>query len=71
MKTLVWIHGDSLSKGDPAAKKYPEADKVFIFDRPFLEGAKLSVKRIFFLYECAVEVADSIRVGETAEELRR
>ena len=70
MKTLVWLHGDSLSEKDPAAMKYPEAPRVFVFDRPFLEKAKLSFKRIFFLYECAAEAAQEIRVGETAEELR-
>ena len=70
MKVLVWLHGDSLSAGDPAARKYPEARRVFVFDRPFLEKARLSFKRIFFLYECAVEAASEIRVGETAAELR-
>ncbi len=70
MKTLVWLHGDSLSEKDPAAVKYPEAPRVFVFDRPLLENAGLSFKRIFFLYECAAEAAQEIRVGETAEELR-
>ena len=70
MKTLVWLHGDSLSDQDPAARKYPEAQRVFVFDRPFLERARLSFKRIFFLYECAAEAAQEIRVGETVAELR-
>ena len=69
MRTLVWLHGDSLSEKDPAAMKYPEAPRVFVFDRPFLELAKLSFKRIFFIYECAVEAAQEIRVGETMAEL--
>ena len=70
MKTLVWLHGDSLSEKDPAAGKYPEAERVFVFDRPFLERAGLSFKRLFFLYECAAEAAHEIRMGETADELR-
>jgi hypothetical protein len=70
VKTLVWLHGDSLSEKDPAAVKYPEAPRVFVFDQSFLENAGLSFKRIFFLYECAAEAAQEIRVGETAEELR-
>ena len=36
----------------------------------FLEKAQLSFKRIFFLYECAVDAAQEIRVGETVAELR-
>jgi len=70
MKTLVWLHGDSLSEKDPAALKYPEATRVFVFDRPFLEKTQLSFKRIFFLYESAAEAAQEIRVGETGAELR-
>lgn len=68
--TLVWLHGDSLSEKDPAAEKYPESLRVFVFDRTFLEKAKLSFKRIFFLYECAAEAAQEIRMGDTEEELR-
>ena len=70
MKTGVWLHGDSLSKRDPALRKHPDARSLFVFDRPFLEKAALSFKRIFFLYECAAEAAQEIRVGETAAELR-
>ena len=70
MKVLVWLHGDSLSAGDPAARKYRDAKRVFVFDRPFLEKARLSFQRIFFLYECAAEAASEIRVGETVAELR-
>ena len=70
MKTIVWLHGDSLSLKDPAAEKYPDAERVFVFDRPFLEKANLSFKRIFFLYECALEAAHQVRLGETGEELR-
>lgn len=69
MKMGVWLHGDSLSSEDPAVQKYVEAPRVFIFDRPFLEKAGLSFKRIFFLYESAVEVAEELRVGETVEEI--
>ena len=69
MRTLVWLHGDSLSETDPAAARYPGAKRVFVFDRPFLEKTKFSFKRIFFLYECACEAAQEIRVGDTVEEL--
>ena len=69
MRTGVWLHGDSLSEQDPARKRYPEGPSVFVFDRPFLDRARLSFKRIFFLYECAIEAADEMRVGETVEEI--
>jgi hypothetical protein len=67
--TLVWIHGDSLSPHDPAAKRHPGAPRVFVFDRPMLQSAPLSFKRLHFIYECASEAADEIRVGDPVEEL--
>jgi len=69
MKTGVWLHGDSLSKRDPALRKHLGGGSVFVFDQPFLEKAGLSFKRIFFLYECAVEATEEIRVGETVKEV--
>ena len=69
MKTGVWLHGDSLSKRDPALRKHSGGGSVFVFDQPFLEKSGLSFKRIFFLYECAVEATEEIRVGETVEEV--
>ena len=69
MRTGVWLHGDSLSNQDPARKKHAEGPSVFVFDRPFLEKAGLSFKRIFFLYESAMEAVDELRVGETVEEI--
>ena len=58
-----------MSQRDPALRKHAGGGSVFVFDRPFLEKAGLSFKRIFFLYECAVEVAEEMRVGETVEEV--
>lgn len=66
---LVWLHGDSLSAEDPAARRHPGAHRVFVFDRPLLERQPLSFKRLFFLYECAGEAADEIRLGDPVEEL--
>lgn len=66
---LIWIHGDSLSPDDPAARRYPGAPRVFVFDRLLLAMSELSFKRLFFLYECAGEAADEIRLGNPVEEV--
>lgn len=55
MGVLVWLHGDSLSPGDPALQANPGAPAVFVFDEELLASAQLSFKRLQFLYECAVE----------------
>ncbi len=71
---IVWLHGDSLSPTDPALLANPDAPAIFVFDEPFLAAAQLSFKRLFFLYECALEaIADrngSIRRGVVVDEVR-
>jgi hypothetical protein len=70
---IVWLHGDSLSPTDPALDAHPAAPAVFIFDEPFLQTARLSFKRLMFLYECALEAiagrSGEIRRGGVVEEL--
>ncbi|OAN38187.1 hypothetical protein A6A03_04655 [Chloroflexus islandicus] len=71
---IVWLHGDSLSPTDPALLANPAAPAIFVFDEPFLAAAQLSFKRLFFLYECALEAiagrTGSIRRGVVVEEVR-
>lgn len=68
-RVLVWIHGDSLGPADPAVQARPDAVRVFVFDRPLLAELQPSFKRLFFLYESAVGVADEIRLGDPVVEL--
>ena len=54
-KSIVWLHGDSLSSQDPALQANPSAPAIFVFDEPFLAEAALSFKRLQFLFESASE----------------
>ena len=68
----VWLHGESLSPTDPAVLANPDAPRVFVFDQPLLAAKSYSFKRLFFLYECAVEAvgdAGELRRGRIAEEV--
>ncbi len=71
---IVWLHGDSLSPTDPALLANPTAPVIFVFDEPLLRTMQLSFKRLFFLYECALEAiagrTGSIRRGVVVEEVR-
>ncbi len=70
---IVWLHGDSLTPTDPALQANPTAPAVFVFDEPFLMEARLSFKRLFFLYECALEALaqrpGEIRRGDVVAEV--
>ncbi|NJK81128.1 MAG: deoxyribodipyrimidine photo-lyase [Chloroflexaceae bacterium] len=63
---IVWLHGDSLSPYDAALVAHPAAPAVFVFDEPLLKQARLSFKRLMFIYESAIEALE----GRT-HELRR
>ncbi len=71
---VVWLHGDSLSPADPALLANPTAPAIFVFDEELLAAAQLSFKRLFFLYECALEAIagriGSIRRGIVVDEVR-
>lgn len=66
----VWLHGDGLSPNDAALRAYPDAPAIFVFDEELLRGEyRLSFKRLFFIYECVVDLFD--RIGNPVKELRR
>ncbi|QUW02785.1 deoxyribodipyrimidine photo-lyase [Chloracidobacterium validum] len=68
--TCVWLHGDSLSPHDAALQAYPDAPVVFVFDEPLLTGHyRLTFKRLFFMYECLVDLYEQI--PNPVKELRR
>lgn len=66
---VVWIHGDSLSPRDPALAAHPESAAIFVFDDVVLDGYRISLKRIVFLYECLLELPVEIRRGDVASEV--
>ncbi len=68
--TCVWLHGDALSPYDAALQAYPAAPVIFVFDEPLLTGGyRLTFKRLFFIYECIVDLYE--RIPNPVRELRR
>lgn len=54
MSVLVWLHGGSLSRTDPAMEANPDAPAIFVFDRPFLETNSIAFARLQFMFEGAI-----------------
>ncbi|OYT70544.1 MAG: hypothetical protein CFK52_10740 [Chloracidobacterium sp. CP2_5A] len=66
----VWLHGDSLSPRDAALQAYPSAPVIFVFDEALLTSRyRLTFKRLFFIYECIVDLYE--RIPNPDKELRR
>ena len=54
MSALVWLHGGSLSRTDPAMEANPDAPAIFVFDRPFLQDNRIAFARLQFMFEGAI-----------------
>lgn len=62
---VVWVHDFSMRPGSPAFRAAGPAGApgVFVFDEDWIARERLSVKRLVFLYECAIEMGLEIRRG--------
>lgn len=68
-RPIVWVHEEALGPRNPALIAWPEAPALFVFDSDWISTARLSRKRLGFLYECALELPLSLRKGCVATEV--
>jgi len=65
---LVWLALDSASAESPAARRHPEAPRLYVVEREWLEAERPSLLRLAFLLECLAEVPGVVvLVGDPAE----
>ena len=65
MRRIVWLLEDSLGACDAALRANPDAPAVFVFDDEWYRANPTSFKRVFFVYESAVEtLADRDAPGD-------
>ncbi len=63
MKSVVWLHDDSLRHW------YGDSPAVYVFDDEKLKRERWSLKRIGFIYECLLELPVEIRLGDPVAEM--
>lgn len=56
---VVWVHDEMLRAGCVPAG----APAVFVFDEQWIADEALSLKRIVFMYECVLEMSQSLPEG--------
>ncbi|MGF1598428.1 MAG: FAD-binding domain-containing protein [Acidimicrobiales bacterium] len=70
----VWLTAESLGQADPALAANPELPAAFVFDEPLLARLRLDGKRLVFLTETLVELAEGrpveVYLGDPVVELR-
>ena len=68
-RPILWIHEEALGANNPALQAWPEAPAVFVFDTRWIEKARISRKRLGFLYEKALDLPLTLRKGDVAAEV--
>lgn len=66
---IVWVHEDCLTPTNPALTANNGAPALFVFDDAHLAEAKVSLKRVMFIYECLLEMPVAIRRGNPVDAL--
>lgn len=62
---VAWVHDYAMRATSPALR--PGWPGVFVFDEEWIESEGLSLKRLVFLYECALELPVTTRRGRVVE----
>ena len=68
-RPILWIHEEALGANNPALQAWPDAPAVFVFDSRWIREARISRKRLGFLYECCLELPVTIRKGDVVAEV--
>ena len=66
---VLWIHEEALGIRNPALLSRPDSPGIFVFDVPWISEARISRKRLGFLYESALDLPITLRKGEVAREV--
>ena len=66
---ILWIHEEALGATNPALQAWPDAPAVFVFDTHWIRDARISRKRLGFLYENALDLPLTLRKGDVAAEV--
>lgn len=69
VKPLVWLHDESLGADSPAVCAFPDAPRIVVLDDAYLADRGWGLKRLAFIYECALGSGAETWRGDTAETL--
>lgn len=69
VKPLVWLHDESLGADSPAIQAFANAPRVVVLDDAYLADRGWGLKRLAFIYECALGADTEIWRGDTSETL--
>jgi len=65
---VLWVHDEMLGRQHPAFEQAGDGPRLFVFDTDWLRAERISLKRIVFMYEAALELKPlAIRKGPVVD----
>ena len=68
-RPVIWVHEEALGSTNPALLKRPDRPALFVFDTRWIQEARISRKRLGFLYESALDLPITLRKGDVVKEV--
>ena len=68
-RPVIWVHEEALGSSNPALLERPNSPALFVFDTRWIQEARISRKRLGFLYESALDLPITLRKGDVAKEV--
>ena len=68
-RPVLWVHEEALGPRNPALLERPDSPGIFVFDARWISEARISRKRLGFLYESALDLPITLRKGDVASEV--
>ena len=68
-RPVIWVHEEALGFTNPALLKRPDRPALFVFDTRWIQEARISRKRLGFLYESALDLPITLRKGDVVKEV--
>ena len=68
-RPVIWVHEEALGSRNPALLERPDSPALFVFDTRWIQEARISRKRLGFLYESALDLPITLRKGDVVKEV--
>ena len=68
-RPVIWVHEEALGSSNPALLERPNSPALFVFDTRWIQEARISRKRLGFLYESALDLPITLRKGDVLKEV--
>ena len=68
-RPVIWVHEEALGSSNPALLERPNSPALFVFDTRWIQEARISRKRLGFLYESALDLPITLRKGDVVNEV--